>query len=902
MENLVLMNAYTLQLILAICMVVMVLIGLLAFRINDRIQMRVSLLMDNETRIYNRQGFAKYIRRHKKKFKHANLVNVRIVNLGYLYTVYKDKHKMLMEITDTMLKGLSKLETLGRVEFNEFMLLLDSYTKEQLREKCKEISNKLAELYFENYGVYNFKIEFGVYEDPDLNEYQTAIDRCLAIIRYSEIRQNNVWYYSQDVADKIQKLNNVNELKTQALESKQFAAYIQPKVDYKTGKVCGGEVLVRWVDEDHKVIFYPDDFIPLFEQNGFIKKLDFVMFEQTCEFAQTLKQKGFQDIILSVNISKINFDSPTFINDITQIIKKYPSINPTNIEIEITESANMEGSQHLSSIIMSLRQLGYKLAMDDFGKDYSTLGSLVNCPYDTIKMDMFFFRNRLSTEKEKDIATNVLNLLSKLNVEIVCEGIEDENTINILGTVTHDFVIQGYYISKPIPISQFEPFLRTHYDFQYPEIQGIRAASGKPAPKVVQSKDVKDSNIERPSLQNDEISSLKAQLAQMKDLIENNKREAEEKRKNSELDNLKEEIRRLKSAPQNNNDEREIQRLKDELQNLKDSRTNDIRNNEYFDLQRQIDDLKHRQTYQQSAPQDSTNKDQIALMIERLKMANKEQFDKLNEENKKTNEVLKAQLEAAQKEREEFKRLLEEKESKNEAINPIDNKSLEDEARIREQEEANKNLDLTLDEFDESDDVDDLVDESGYKPTRTKSEINSLIKSYKEKYGANWVDKAQKEMDEDQFLSLKDDIKYYNEHETKPFRDRILSGAPEQKKLYNMVKNEFMKYEGVSYKLTNSYDQIYLNKELIAQISTTFKRLKLYLALDPKEYSTRTYPHEDLSNKKNHAKTPFYMKVNSTIQYKRFLKLVSEIMEKGSANVNDQYKPFDYVNSLKYEQ
>ena len=162
MENLVLMNAYTLQLILAICMVVMVLIGLLAFRINDRIQMRVSLLMDNETRIYNRQGFAKYIRRHKKKFKHANLVNVRIVNLGYLYTVYKDKHKMLMEITDTMLKGLSKLETLGRVEFNEFMLLLDSYTKEQLREKCKEISNKLAELYFENYGVYNFKIELKI--------------------------------------------------------------------------------------------------------------------------------------------------------------------------------------------------------------------------------------------------------------------------------------------------------------------------------------------------------------------------------------------------------------------------------------------------------------------------------------------------------------------------------------------------------------------------------------------------------------------------------------------------------------------------------------------------------------------------------------------------------------------
>ena len=298
MTNIILAEFAPAQLLITILMMVFVLIGIIAFAINNHIQIRVSLLMDSECRVYNRNGLAKYLKRKHKKFKHPNLIDVKIENLGYFYTTYKDKDKMMMQIADVMLKGLSSVETLGRVEFNEFMILVEDFSKDQLREKCKNIGNALSELYFENYGVYNFKVAFGVYEDPDIKDYQEAIDRCIATIKYSDIRQNNIWYYSEDVTNKLQKLKNVNDLKMQALESKQFTAYVQPKVEYKTGRICGGEILVRWVDEEHRVIFYPDDFIPLFEQTGFIKKLDFVMFEQTCALAQTLKQKGYSDIVL----------------------------------------------------------------------------------------------------------------------------------------------------------------------------------------------------------------------------------------------------------------------------------------------------------------------------------------------------------------------------------------------------------------------------------------------------------------------------------------------------------------------------------------------------------------------------------------------------------------------------
>ena len=887
MENIILAEFAPAQLLICILMMVFVLIGIIAFAINDYIQIRVSLLMDSECRVYNRNGFAKYLKRKKNKFKHANLINIRIVNLGYFYTTYKDKDKMMMQIADVMLKGLTNLETLGRIEFTQFMLVLDNYNKDQLREKCKNISDALSELYFENYGVYNFKVEFGVCEDPNIKEYQEAIDRCLATIKYSEIRQNNIWYYSEDVANKLQKLANVNDLKMQALESKQFAAYIQPKVEYKTGKICGGEILVRWVDEEHRVIFYPDDFIPLFEKTGFIKKLDFVMFEQTCSLAQTLKQKGHSDLLLSVNISKVNFDSPTFIDDITQIIRKYPGISPSDIEIEITESANMEGSQHLSSIIMNLRQLGYKLAMDDFGKDYATLGSLVNCPYDTIKMDMFFFRNRLSTDKEKDIATNVLNLLSRLNIEIVCEGIEDENTINILGTVTHDFIIQGYFVSKPIPISQFEAFLPKKYEFEYPQISNARF--GAPT-------QVSGNNLRKPQtsnkLESDEIAQLKFQLDQMRNLMEQNKEQAEFNSKQNDLNMIREEIRRLQN--QNSTDDEfdsEIRKLREELAHLKSEK----KRGEYSDLQRQIDELKYNREHEVKYinSNNGISEDQIALIIDRLKSANREQFDKFKEENLKNNEDILAELENAKQEREKLEQLLLEKET--------NTNDLSDEEIQAEQEKANENLDLNIDTLGEDDD-DDTEEDDDFKPSLSKEEVEAIINQFKEKYNDEWIDQAQKEIGDKAFSQLTSDVTYYAEQSRKTVREKITNGRPELKKLYNIVKNMFMKYTMTTYKVTNKYDQIYINQDLVAKISSTPSKIKVFMSLDPSDTKYAKFPHRDVSNKKIHIKTPYYTKCKSGLSIRRLEKLIADLANKYNSQINSEYKPFDYATSLKYNK
>ena len=949
MTNLILVQFGSAQIALTIAMVVFVLIALIAFRINERIQIRVSLLMDSETRTYNRNGFAKYLKKRKNKFSNPSIINVKIVNLGYLYTNYARKDDMMLLIADTMLKGLSKKETLGRVEFNEFLLVLDNLSKDELREKCKEISDRLTELYFENYGIYNFELEFAIYETPNIREYQATIDKALAIIPYSDIRQGNIWYYSQVVEDTLTKFKNVNELKQSALEAKQFQAYVQPKVDYKTGEVCGGEILCRWVDENHTVVFYPDDFIPLFEKNGFIKKLDFEMFDQACNFAQTLKQKG-HNITLSVNISKINFDSPTFIDDITRIIQKYPGITPSDLEIEITESANMEGSQHLSSLIMSLRQLGYNLAMDDFGKDYSTLGSLVNCPYDTIKMDMFFFRNRLSTEKEKHIAVNVLKLLSKLNVEIVCEGIEDENTINVLGHITHDFVIQGYYISKPIPLYQFEQFLATHYDFVYPELDGEIVAEAVSTVKPEDTDDKKEDtdetvvvqtpvqaaqpiiNVNQPKLDNSEITELRKQLEDMRNLMAANQKAQEEERHNRELEELRREIQRLKEEPQENTSDDEIARMRKELEDLRNSKNQkDASSDELINLQRQIDELRYRNNqpqyqqpqyiqgqpypypyYQQPQPQQAQQTIDVEGLIARLKESNRQQLEEYQAKNKEDNDALRSQLEQAKKEREELQRLLTEKAEADALAKEAQQAKTKDEI-AKELALANANLDLSMDDDDEDDDDDDDENEVENedddaeeapklsKPQLSKDEINSIIQQYQDKYQDKWIDHAQEEMGVAAFGQLTNDIKYYNEHEKKSTKDKLLSATPELKKLYNIVKNEFMKYTGVSYKMTNAYDQIYVNKKLVAQIGTTPTKIKVYLAVDPTSEEFANIPHKDASSTKKHAKTPFYVKCKSNLSVRRLQKLIASIMNEKGSSENPDYKPFDYVTSLKYE-
>lgn len=900
----------TIEMIIIAIQVVIIIIALIAYRSNYRTQMRVSLLMDVEANVYSKNGLEVYLKKKRKKFSNPTLVVVEISNLDALYTNYQQRHKLMLQISDTILKGLSKTETIARVEFNRYMIVYNDRGRDDIKQFCKEIEQRFDDLYFEHYGKYNFNLVFGIYENPKLENTKEVIFHSLAILRYSNVREKNMVYFCDEVATSLQRLQHMNELKTSALEQRRFVPYIQPKVDLITGKVIGGEILVRWVDENQNFLYFPGEFVPLFESNGFIKLIDFEMLEYGCALAQGLVQRGHRDIVISVNISKMNFDSPTFSKDVMAIVSKY-NITPKNIEIEITETIVMNNYQYVSNCIMDLRQLGFQVAMDDFGKENSSLGSLSTNPFDTIKMDIVFFKNKLSTEKDRYIVQNILNMLCKLNCHIVCEGIEDKQTLDVLATLNQNVIIQGYCISKPIPVSSFEAFVDTTFDFNYPPITekvivGTNKAIEVGATKDAQGQGGTSINISGITT-GSEFDEMKRQMAEMQRMFQKTLEEQKQQAHEQEMKLMKQQMELLakqkdgNDQPKSDTRDEKIEALKREIEMMRYSQERDRYSSRYYDrpsnedskineLQKEIEVLKTRQ-------QPSLNVDELIMKLSASQnSAIQSEVEKANQEAKDLRDT----LERERREKEELENLINELKKKEEE------EELDEEQIRKEQEEANKKLNLDLETLSEDDKDDDeeeeeeeIVKEVLEKPKYSLEELEAIIDQFKKKYDTEWNQQAKAQL-KDGYYEVINGLKYYQRKQKTTFPERMKDATAEVKQLYNIAKNELLQYEGVTNKQLSSYDTFYIGKKQIAKLSLTKRRIRVFLALDCSQYSPRQFPHKNVSSKKVHAKTPFFMMIKSRLSVKRMKSLIGDIMVENHVKINPDYTAEDFAAKFKH--
>ena len=557
--------------VLAVLAAVIVL-AVVFFRLNTKTQMKVSFNMDDETNVYNQKGLEIFITRNQKKYTDPTLVVIEIKNLAIIYKRHAKKRELMIRISDILLKGLKAEETLARTEFNKFAIIYNDRSKDEIREKLFNFDNELNSEDFDKCIDIKFVVSFGVYEKPELKDILSDVKLAESSILLSPIKDKNIYYYCDDVTVSLSKKNRINEAKQLALEENRFVSYIQPKVSLATGEVIGGEILCRWVDEMQNPIYSPAEFIPIFEENGFIKQIDELMFKNACLLAATLVRRGYNDIIISVNLSRADIEGVDIVKKLLDICNEN-QVFPKNIEIEITESAVMNNSKLISSVIMQLRQAGFRVSMDDFGKEYSSLSSLVDNPFDTIKIDSIFFRNGLQTEKSANIAKDILVMLSKLNVEIVCEGVETKDTVDKIAAITKDVVIQGFYFSKPIPTYQFESFVETKFEFDFPE----------------EEEHFYDSSDE-------ELAYLRNKVVELEEQLKTAKR-ASKKNHNNQNDNIPQQQvpygypyppygypyppqypQQPQQPQQDNNDA--IEELKKEIENLKN---NQLTNNNSFD-------------------------------------------------------------------------------------------------------------------------------------------------------------------------------------------------------------------------------------------------------------------------------------------------------------------------------
>ena len=282
------------------------------------------------------------------------------------------------------------------------------------------------------------------------------IDRALLAQRsingsYSE----EIAYYSDDMRAGILKEQSIVSEMEEALLKGQFQMYLQPQCNNSFKQMTGAEALVRWVKEDG--IVPPDEFIPIFERNGFITRLDRYMWEKACQEIAVRQTKG-EKLSISVNVSRVDLYNKDIVNILIQMTEKY-KVSPSQLRLEITETAFMKDYSQIVGVVNQLKKVGFSVEMDDFGSGYSSLTTLTEVPVDTLKLDMKFLQNA-DDPKTKKVIDMIIHIARTLNIKVIAEGVETEAQAKLLSGMRCDF-FQGYYYARPMPLDKFNDFTKS---------------------------------------------------------------------------------------------------------------------------------------------------------------------------------------------------------------------------------------------------------------------------------------------------------------------------------------------------------------------------------------------------------------------------------------------------------
>ncbi|MBE6013789.1 MAG: EAL domain-containing protein [Lachnospiraceae bacterium] len=237
-----------------------------------------------------------------------------------------------------------------------------------------------------------------------------------------------------------------------AIQNGEFRLYLQPKFRMDTKEVIGAEALSRWITSDG-VVHYPDEFIPMFEKKGQIVQVDFFIYEQVLNFMKKWKMSGKDLIPISVNFSRLNVCHENFVDELDKLASYY-DIEPSMIEVEITESAISTGNDEMINVLGELRSYGFVVDMDDFGRGLSSLNMLLNAPIDIVKVDKDFLSNTLDGRGKKYIE-HVGGLINAADKDIIFEGVENEEQAEFLLECGYKKA-QGFLFDTPMEAGEFE--------------------------------------------------------------------------------------------------------------------------------------------------------------------------------------------------------------------------------------------------------------------------------------------------------------------------------------------------------------------------------------------------------------------------------------------------------------
>lgn len=302
---------------------------------------------------------------------------------------------------------------------------------------------------------FQMEISAGIYiiDEPNLSVDEFYLRSAIAAQKCKDQYETHLAFYDAESGERlVSEINIIKEQQT-ALEERQFVVYLQTKFNLSTESACGAEALVRWKHPIRGIVS-PGEFIPIFEKNGFIAKLDYYVWEETCKMLHDWSEAGELPAPVSVNISRISLYNHELTSLMTDLVKKY-NIAPSLLQLEVTESAYMTNPDLLKETIHSLHEAGFTILMDDFGSGYSSLNTLKEIEVDVLKVDMKFLPVMEETGRAEIILACVIKMANWLGMSVVVEGVETRRQRDFLEGAGCDCV-QGFYYSRPIPQEEYE--------------------------------------------------------------------------------------------------------------------------------------------------------------------------------------------------------------------------------------------------------------------------------------------------------------------------------------------------------------------------------------------------------------------------------------------------------------
>ena len=385
-------------------------------------------------------------------FAHFDVKQFRVLNEAYGHIA---ANKVLSNIVNAMNQA-DFVYASGRCHNDNFAMLIKDMPEPELKQKLEDFFEKLSVLEEDpHYKIY-YKCGVVPMQRAMLSGNRVADAAKMAQALCTNHKGTEIIFYTDKMHDDLSWGNYIKAYVETAIEQDEFVVYLQPKFDIKTEKIKGSEALIRW-NYKNKEFLPPYRFIPFFEKDGSIAKIDDIVLEKVCAAMARWKKEGKPLYPVSVNLSRSRLYDENLIDKLVGIVDSY-GVDHHYIDFELTESATYDNMEHMLSVLQELRNRGFKISMDDFGTGYSSLSLLTQMPIDTLKIDKSFV-DPIAADNEHQEDITVLRLIITLAKELgfVClaEGAETKSQVDRLRDLGCE-IIQGYYYSKPIPISEYE--------------------------------------------------------------------------------------------------------------------------------------------------------------------------------------------------------------------------------------------------------------------------------------------------------------------------------------------------------------------------------------------------------------------------------------------------------------